>query len=625
MRRLLFGAALLFASAAPAASVRGQTGPLVAGHGRFLLDGKPFRIIAGSMHYARVPREYWRDRMEKAKAMGLNTITTYVFWNFHEATPGHYDFSGQRDIAEYLRTAQQVGLHVILRPGPYVCAEWELGGYPGWLFADTGIVLRSTDPRFTAPAQRWLDTLGKVVTPFLAANGGPVIAVQVENEYGSFDKDKQYLQWQLDALKHAGFHDVLFYTADGDVQLPNGTLPELPAVVNFGPGEADSAFARLARFRPGEPLMTGEYWAGWFDQWGRPHNTTNAERQARELRWMLDRGYSVNLYMFHGGTTPGFMNGANIDGGRYHPQTSSYDYDAALDESGRPTPKYYMFRDVIAQATGETPPPVPATPAPVALAPFTLTRVGSFSDFLPNPVHVDRPRNMEHFGQSYGYILYHTRITRADSGELVVRDVRDYAQVYVNGALIGTLDRRLAEDSMPLAVPAGASLDLLVENSGRVNFAKPLRTEQKGITHSVSLAGHELTGWDVYTRPMAGEPSPTMPPDFAAAGHARPAVVSLTPSLNGAAYYAGSFTLDSTGDTFLDTRGWGKGTVWVNGHQLGRFWGIGPEQTLYVPGAWLHKGRNDVFVFDLLSPEHRTLQGLDHPILNDLRPSDRSH
>ncbi len=286
------------------------------------------------MHYARVPREYWRDRMEKAKAMGLNTITTYVFWNFHEPTPGHFDFSGQRDIAEYLRTAQQVGLHVILRPGPYVCAEWELGGYPGWLFADTSIVLRSTDPKFTKPAEAWLDTLGKVVTPFLASRGGPIIAVQVENEYGSFGKDKDYLRWQLGALRHAGFNDVYLFTADGDVQLPNGTLPELPAVVNFGPGEADSAFARLARFKPGEPLMSGEYWAGWFDQWGQPHHTTNAARQTKELSWMLDRGYSVSIYMFHGGTTPGFMNGANIDGGHYHPQTSSYDYDAALDESG---------------------------------------------------------------------------------------------------------------------------------------------------------------------------------------------------------------------------------------------------------------------------------------------------
>ncbi len=602
MRRLLLFLAL--AAAAPAAA---QTGPLVAGPGRFLLDGRPFQIIAGSMHYARVPREYWRDRLEKARAMGLNTITTYVFWNLHEPTPGHFDFSGRKDIAEYVRIAQQVGLHVILRPGPYVCAEWELGGYPAWLFADTGIVLRSTDPRFTKPAGAWLDRLGRELVPLLASHGGPIIAVQVENEYGSFGDDKNYLRWQEQALRHAGFTDVLLYTADGDVQLPNGTLPDLPAVVNFGPGEADSAFARLARFRPGEPLMSGEYWAGWFDQWGRPHHTTNAARQTRELAWMLGRGYSVNLYMFHGGTTWGFMNGANIDGGHYHPQTTSYDYDAALDESGRPTPKYYAFRRVIGQHTGITPPPVPVTPPPIAVPAFALDSTASLWDNLPAPVHVDHPRGMETFGQSYGDILYRTRVATAASGELVIRDVRDYVQVYVDGSLVGTLDRRLDQDSLPLTVSAGARLDLLVENSGRVNFARPLLHEEKGITHSVSLAGRELTGWDVYALPLAGPPAPAR----------------FTTAPSGPAFYRGSFELSNTGDTFLDLRGWGKGTVWVNGHQLGRFWYIGPQQTLYVPGPWLRRGRNEVVVYDLVAPAHRTLAGLDHPILDEIHPDTR--
>ncbi len=630
MRRFLLICLLLAGGTA-----RAQTGPLVADSGRFLLDGKPLQIISGSMHYARVPREYWRDRMEKAKAMGLNTITTYVFWNFHEPTRGRYDFAGQKDIAEYLRVAQQVGLHVILRPGPYVCAEWELGGYPGWLLADTGIVLRSTDPKFTRPAEAWLDTLGRVVTPFLASRGGPIIAVQVENEYGSFDKDRNYMRWQLAALRHAGFNDVYLYTADGDVQLPDGTLPELPAVVNFGPGDADSSFARLARFKPGEPLMSGEYWAGWFDQWGQRHNTTDAAAQTRELSWMLGRGYSVNIYMFHGGTTPGFMNGANIDRGHYHPQTSSYDYDAALDESGRPTPKYFMFRDAIAKATGVTPPPVPETPRAIAVPAFTMDEQASLWSDLERPVHVERPRNMESFGQSYGYILYRTTLADSVSGELVIRDVRDYAQVYVNGVLQGTLDRRLGEDSLPLTGPAGARLDILVENSGRVNFAKPLRTEEKGITHSVTLAGRELLGWDVYMWPMSASPSPrcraaTRTGDVDEVIRCWTRVGDWTPgkpfrTIANPGYYHGGFTLDFTGDTFLDLRGWGKGTVWVNGHQLGRFWGIGPEQTLYVPGPWLHVGRNEVVVFDLLAPERPTLQGLDHPILDDLRPDDRSH
>jgi beta-galactosidase len=591
--------------AAPVHGARAQRSTdLVADSGRFMLDGRLIQIVSGEMHYARVPREYWRDRLRKARAMGLNTISTYVFWNLHEASPGRYDFSGQKDVAEFIRLAGEEGLHVILRPGPYVCAEWDLGGYPAWLFADTAIVLRSTDPNFTAPAERWLDRLGHELTPLLASHGGPIIAVQVENEYGSFDRDTAYLDWQRRALDHAGFTGIYRYTADGDVQLPRGTRPGLGAVVNFGIGGADSAFARLARFRPGAPLMSGEYWAGWFDQWGRRHNTTNLARQVAELGWMLDRGYSVNLYMFHGGTTFGFMNGANIDNGRYYPQTSSYDYDAALDESGRPTPKYFAFRELIAKHMGDSLPPVPPSDSTIAVSPFALSSAASLWSRLGAPQHVDQPRNMEAFGQSYGYIDYLTTLHGPVHGMLVVRDVRDYAQVYLDGRLAGTLDRRLAQDSLAIDAPAASTrLDILVENSGRVNFAKPLRGERKGITRSVELGGRALEGWDVFTLPM----STVAPPPFTASA----------PS-TGPAFYHGTFDLDRTGDTFLDTRGWGKGTVWVNGHQLGRFWAIGPQQTLYVPSPWLRRGANDVVVFDLDTPAQRTMQGLRAPILDEL-------
>ncbi|MFI5229311.1 MAG: glycoside hydrolase family 35 protein [Gemmatimonadales bacterium] len=602
------GASLAFALAlgvaATAVGAAQMPHHLVADSGRFLLDGQPIQIISGEMHYARVPREYWHDRLRKARAMGLNTISTYVFWNYHELEPGHYDFTGQRDIAAFIRAAGEEGLHVILRPGPYVCAEWDLGGYPAWLFRDTSVVLRSTDPAFTAPAERWLDRLGQELAPLLASRGGPIIAVQVENEYGSFDRDTAYMEWQRRALEHAGFTDVYLYTADGDVQLPRGSSPGLGAVVNFGVGDADSAFARLARFRPRAPLMSGEYWAGWFDQWGRRHSTTNATRQVAELAWMLDRGYSVNLYMFHGGTTPGFMNGANIDGGRYHPQTSSYDYDAALDESGRPTAKYFAFRDVIAKHSSHPLPPVPPSDSTIAIPPFELTGIASLWSTLGAPVHTELPRSMETFGQSYGYIDYRTTLRGPVHGTLAVHDVRDYAQIYLNGALAGTLDRRLAEDSLTIDLPAAAAtLDILLENSGRVNFAKPLRGERKGITHSVELNGRALTGWDVFTLPMSTGPAPSF---------ARAAVA-------GPAFYRGTFRVDRPGDTFLDTRDWGKGTVWVNGHQLGRFWDIGPQQTLYVPGPWLRRGENEVVVFDLVAPARRTLAGLRAPILDDLR------
>jgi beta-galactosidase len=322
---------------------------------------------------------------------------------------------------------------------------------------------------------------------------------------------------------------------------------------------------------------------------------------------MLDHGYSVNLYMFHGGTTFGFMNGANIDrvSNRpvYHPQTTSYDYDSALDESGRPTPKYFAFRDAIVAHTGETPPPVPGSPAPIEIPSFTLTQAASIWGELGRGVHVDRPRSMETFGQSYGYILYRTTIAAPVKGDLVVKDVRDYAQIYVNGALAGTLDRRLSQDTLAIETTAAdARLDILVENTGRVNFAKPLLEERKGITQSVSLGAMELTGWDVFTLPMSATPAPRW----------------RTAAPDGPAYYHGSFVLASTGDTFLDTRGWGKGTVWLNGHQLGRFWSIGPQQTLYVPGPWLKRGANDVVVFDLVRPEHQTMAGMAKPILDQV-------
>ncbi|HEX3927366.1 MAG TPA: beta-galactosidase family protein, partial [Gemmatimonadales bacterium] len=563
--RVAFALALTVPLAAPAQ----RPTALRADSAGFTLAGKPFQIISGEMHYARVPREYWRDRLRKAKAMGLNTISTYVFWNYHETTPGHFDFTGQKDIAEFIRTAQQEGLHVILRPGPYVCAEWELGGYPAWLLAGDSITLRSTDPHFVVAAARWLDRLGKEVVPLLASNGGPIIAVQVENEYGSFDKDKHYLNWQRDALWHAGFRDVYLYSADGDAELPNGTLPDLPAVVNFGAGEAHSAFAHLAAFRPNAPLMSGEYWAGWFDQWGSPHHTTNTAQQVNEFSWMLAQGYSVNIYLFHGGTTPGFMNGANIDNGHYHPQTSSYDYDAALDESGRPTPKYFAFRDAIIKHTGDSLPPVPLSDSLIAIPSFALTDAASLWTTLPRPVHASEPESMESLGQSYGYVLYRTQVNGPASGQLVIHDVRDYVSIYLDGVLQGTLDRRLAQDSLALTVPAtGARLDLLVENTGRVNYGKPLLEEIKGISKLVTLAGKELVGWDMFTLPMSVTPSPR----FAAE------------PVSGPAFYHGTFTLAKAGDSWLDTRGWGKGTVWVNGHQLGRFWDIGPQQTLYMPG-----------------------------------------
>ena len=570
--------------------------------GKFLLDGKPFRIISGEMHYPRIPREYWRARFRMAKAMGLNTITTYVFWNVHEKRPGVYDFTGQNDVAEYVREAQAEGLYVILRPGPYVCAEWEWGGYPAWLLKDRDIVVRSSDPRFMSPARRWLMRLGKELAPLQIGNGGPIIAVQVENEYGSFGDDHDYMEQIHHALVDAGFTKALLYTADGAAQLPKGSLPELPAVINFGPGDARKGFETLHRLRPDGPFMTGEYWAGWFDHWGEKHHTTDAKQQADELAWMLGQGYSVSIYMFHGGTSFGWMNGANSNGKNYEPDVTSYDYDAPLDESGHPTPKYFLFRDVIAKASGAAPPAVPQAQPLVALPPAAFTQSALLWRNLPEPVRTKDLLTMEDIGQAYGYIMYRTLATEPGDFDLALDGLHDYASIYVNEKFIGTLDRRLSQTHLPVHIPvAHAKLDILVENSGRVNFTTVIRGERQGITGKATLNGTAITEWEIYSLPMA-EP---------AREHFQPG------QCTGPCFYRTTLNIDNPSDTYLDTRSFAKGFVWVNGRPLGRVWDIGPQVSLYLPGSWLHKGENDVIVFDLAgTAEKHEVRGSNKPILD---------
>ncbi len=582
--------------------------PLEVKDGKFFLNGKPYQIISGEMHYARIPRAYWRDRLKMAKAMGLNTISTYVFWNMHEPKPGTYDFSGNLDVAEFIRMAQQEGLNVILRPGPYACAEWELGGYPAWLLANPRMVLRSNDPIFMVPAERWMMRLGKELAPLQAGRGGPIVAIQLENEYGSFGSDKIYLQHMRQILLRAGFTNALMYTADGSVQLANGTLPGVLAVVNFGAGSAAKAFSALHKFEPGLPLMSGEYWTGWYDKWGRQHVVRDGKEIAKEYAWMLGRGYAVNIYMFHGGTNFGFMNGANIDAGNYNPVVTSYDYDAPLDESGRPTPLYFALRNVLARHSqvGGDPalPPVPAMPPPIAVPEFHLTETVSLWKALPAPTDAAQPLPMEMLGQSYGYILYRTTIQNPVHGELIFEHMQDYAQVYINGSLAGILDRRLHQDHLPLDISTqNAQLDILVENTGRVNYGRGIRTEWKGIRGSVTLAGALLSGWKIYNLPMNDPGALPFQPTGSVAAF-------------GPAFYRGSFFLKRPGDTFLDMGRLKKGVIWVNGHNLGRFWDIGPQRTLYVPGPWLKTGENTVIVFDLAEQKDLRLRGLSAPILD---------
>ncbi len=617
-RRAFIGAAaaaLTFVETRTAQGMRAVVGP-VAPTGRpegavrhtfgwqgehFLLDGKPFQILSGEMHYARVPRPYWRDRMRKMRAMGLNTLCAYMFWNVHEPQPGQFDFDGNLGAATFIRTAQEEGLWVILRPGPYSCAEWDFGGFPAWLLATPDMKVRSSDPRFLAAASKYLARAGRELAPLQITRGGPILMVQVENEYGSFGRDKVYLNAIRQMIRDAGF-DVTLYTSDGSQpdMLAAGTLPDALSAINFGDGDDPAAeFANFAKFRQNVPRMCGEYWVGWFDHWGEKHHVRPPELSARGLEWMLSRGISVNLYMVHGGTSFGFMSGANYDRA-YQPDISSYDYDSPLDEAGRPTKKFFALREVLQK---HQPPntQLPALPKPqpmVEIPRFELKESARLDGLLVNPIRSPRPQTMEAAGQSYGFILYRKTFDRAARGRLEIVEARDYVLVCRDGKRLGVLDRRLKQTSLEVELTAGQLLDILVENMGRINFGPQLVSDRKGITEKVTLNGQELTGWEIYPLPMvdlsrlAFSPAPKPAP----------------------ALHRGAFELASPGDTFLDLRGWGKGCAWINGNNLGRYWSIGPQQSLFVPAAWMRPGRNEVLLLDLEDTYHRSLQGLKDPV-----------
>ncbi len=569
----------------------------------FTRDGKPYQIVSGAIHFQRIPREYWKDRLQKARALGLNTVETYVFWNLVEPRRGKFDFQGDNDVAAFVHEAATQGLNVILRPGPYVCAEWEAGGYPAWLFAEPGMRVRSRDPRFLAASGSYLEAVADQVRPLLNGNGGPIIAVQVENEYGSYDDDHAYMQANRELFVRVGFDKALLFTSDGADMLANGTLPDTLAVVNFAPGEAKSAFEKLEKFQPGRPRMVGEYWAGWFDHWGKPHANTNGKQQAEELEWMLRQGHSVNLYMFVGGTSFGFMNGANLQGNpsdHYAPQTTSYDYDAALDEAGRPTPKFALLRDAIARATGVQPPSLPAPLRFAALPQVALREAASLWDNLPEPIASETPLPMEAYGQDYGYILYRTTVTGPRKGELYLGEVRDYARVYLDRKPAGNVERRLQQVSVMLDVPAGEhTLDVLVENSGRINYGSRMADGRTGLVDPVLLDGERLLGWQAFPLPMRS-------PD-ALRGW-------TTAEVEGPAFHRGSLRIAAPADVWLDMDVFGKGFAWANGRNLGRHWNIGPQRTLYFPAPWQRQGDNQLVVFDLDSVDDASVRGTTEPL-----------
>lgn len=611
-------AGLLLALAMATAAAPAAAPPHFAIDGaQFKLDGRPYVIRSGEMHYPRIPRAAWAQRLRMARAMGLNTVTTYAFWSQHEPEPGQWDFSGQNDLRAFVQTAAEEGLNVILRPGPYVCAEVDFGGFPAWLLRTPGLRVRSMDARYLDASARYFQRLAQEVGDLQSTRGGPILMLQLENEYGSFGRDPGYLRAVQAQMRAAGFDAPLFTSDGGAARLFDaGTLAEVPAVVNFGGGvdDAKESIQELAAWRPQGPRMAGEYWAGWFDHWGEPHHRTSPEDTARTVDWMLSQGASFNLYMFHGGTSFGWLAGANYSAAEpYQPDTTSYDYDAALDEAGRPTPKYLALREVIARHVKEPLPPLPAAPQPQALPAFALKPAGSLLARL-GVLSKARPsrwvRSMEAFGQNYGYILYRKRLDAPAKGQLVLDELRDQATVLADGRVIGRLDRRRGEKALAVDLPAGTQLDLLVEAMGRIGFGAKLVDEHKGITRAVRLDKEELEGWTVHPLPLDAAALKRLPADES--GEAvQPGEVP--------GFWRGTLSVAQPVDSFLDTRGWGKGQVWVNGHHLGRFWHIGPQQTLYLPASWLKAGANEVLLLTTEPPmtaTATTMQGLAEPVFD---------
>jgi len=578
------------------------------GDSTFLLDGKPLQLISGEMHCTRIPRAYWRARMKMAKAMGLNTIGTYVFWNAEEPEEGKFDFTGNNDIAEFVRIAKEEGLWVVLRPSPYACAEWEFGGYPWWLLKDKTLKVRSKDPKFLKYYHDYIMQLGKQLSPLLITNGGNILMVQIENEYGSYSDDKDYLDINRKIFREGGFTGLLF-TCDGPSQMPKGYLPGYLPAVN-GEDNPKAVKTLINKYHNGKgPYYIAEWYPGWFDSWGSAHNGSNANEDAGKLDTVLSAGISINLYMFHGGTTRGFMNGANMSRTEpYSPQTSSYDYDAPVDEAGNATAKFYKFRAVIEKhlPAGVKLPPVPQKIKTIAINKIVLSGHSALFNNLGKPVIAEHPLCFEDLNQGYGFVLYRTTLKNAVNGLLKIKQLRDYATIYLNGKRVSILDRRLRQDSIQISsTEPNTVLDILVENNGRINYGPYLTDNRQGITEKVTLNNDELTGWKMYKFPFGTTPV------FKYASNKD--TNELQPAL-----YKGSFTLTKTGDTFLDLHGFGKGFVFLNGYNLGKYWNIGPQQTLYVPASWLKKGVNQIVVFDELKGGHKSISTLDHPVLSEV-------
>ncbi|MBR6320390.1 MAG: beta-galactosidase [Prevotella sp.] len=622
LKTLLLAASLTATAPMGAQAAPARPGTFTTGDKTFLLNGQPFVVKAAEVHYPRIPRPYWEHRIQMCRALGMNAVCIYIFWNIHEQKEGQFDFTGQNDVAEFCRIAQRNGMYVIVRPGPYVCAEWEMGGLPWWLLKKKDIRLRERDPYFMERVKIFEQKVGEQLAPLTIQRGGPIIMVQVENEYGSYGEDKPYISEIRDCLRSIYGKELSLFQCDWSSNFEKNGLDDLTWTMNFGTGaNIDQQFRRLGELRPNAPKMCSEFWSGWFDKWGARHETRPAKAMVDGMDEMLQKGISFSLYMTHGGTSFGHWAGANSPG--FAPDVTSYDYDAPINEYGQATPKFWELRKMMEKYNdGKKMPAVPKPAAPIITIPkFELKEFKPLIYGCDSIAKEGGLMTFEDMNMGWGSMIYGTELPEISTRSVLTADIHDFAQFFINGKYVGKTDRVKNEKTITLPpVRRGDKLLIIVEGMGRINFGRAIK-DFKGIVSDVTITAvvdnHEIT-W----KPLQWA-KVRIPDDYNTAVRALAAPADdLTEKEfepNGRGYYRGYFTLKKVGDTFLNFETWGKGQVYVNGHAMGRIWSIGPQQTLYVPGCWLKKGQNEIVVLDVVGPKQAVVWGQDKPELNKLQ------
>lgn len=574
-------------------------GNFTIGHDSYMLNGEPIQLMSAAFHYFRVHPDYWEDTFKKIANAGLNTVETYVAWNMHEPRKGEYHFDGAQDIDRYLTLAEKYNLLVIIRPGPYICAEWDFGGLPYWLLKEDGIKIRTMDPKYLTPALEYFDHLLPILARHLITNGGNIIMTQIENEYGSYPAcDKEYLNALYEAtIKHFGPNTgYVTFTTDGpnDYMLQCGRLQgKAYSTVDFGTGDVKTPFSVMRKYEPEGPLQNSEFYPGWLDHWNEKHQTVDKKPIIDSMTEMYEMNASWNFYVFIGGTNWGFMSGANGGGKSFQPQPTSYDYDAPLSEAGDMTEKYYAIRDKIS-TWKEIPHYEVENTVKKDFGTVKFTEMASLWENLDvldaQPIKNETPMTMEKLDLDYGFINYRTVLSKG--GKVHVDDVHDRAYVFVNQQYVGLIERQDVSVRVMVEAKDGDVLDILVENMGRLNYGGEM-TDPKGILGKIYLDEEELTNWIMYRLGM--KDLSQLKWKEAKEGKEGPAFYRSVASISGKA------------DTFVNPKGWNKGHVYMNGYNLGRFWTVGPQLTVYCPAPLLNEGENEIVAFDVFGTEHLTM------------------